>query len=249
MTSRIHATAIVDAGAQLGADVELGPYVVVHAGVVLGSNARVDAHCILGEPTPASDEPLVIGEGALIRSHSVLYRGSTIGDRLSTGHYAIIRERSRLGARVQIGAYAELQGDVTVGDDTRTQSRVFIPKHCVIGKCVWLLPGATLTNDPHPPSDLSDRGVILEDFSVVCANATVLPGIRVGMGAVVAAMSLVTRDVPAEMLVAGVPAKVRGPVSEVLLRDGSGRPAYPWTSHFTRGYPPEVVATWTNPHA
>jgi len=35
-----------------------------------------------------------------------------------------------------------------------------------------------------------------------------------------------------------------GPTSAILLRDGSGRPAYPWTTHFTRGYPPEVVARW-----
>jgi hypothetical protein len=55
----------------------------------------------------------------------------------------------------------------------------------------------------------------------------------------------VTRDVAPDTVVRGVPARAIGPTNAIVMRDGSGRPAYPWTAHFHRGYPQEVVAEWT----
>ena len=60
----------------------------------------------------------------------------------------------------------------------------------------------------------------------------------------VAAKACVTKDVEKGILVAGVPAKVIGKANQVKLVDGSGMPAYPWNSHFTRGYPPNVLKSW-----
>ena len=239
----IHPTAVVMEGARLGSDVEIGAYAVVHRDADLADGVVIGAFCSIAEPTPLAEGPLVLGPRAHVRSHSILYRGSTVGADLRTGHHVVVRERSQLGDRVQVGSYTELQGDLSIGNDTRTQSSVFVPKHSRIGRCVWLMPRACLTNDPHPPSDFSDKGVVLEDYVVICASATVLPGVVVRRGAVVAAGSVVTRDVEPGMLVAGVPARPRGPASEVALCDGSG-PAYPWTRHFHRGYPADLVASW-----
>ncbi len=71
-----------------------------------------------------------------------------------------------------------------------------------------------------------------------------LPGVRIGTRSVVAAGSVVTKDVQPDTLVAGVPARDRGAASQVILRDGTGRPAYPWMRHFHRGYPLGVVEEW-----
>jgi len=51
------------------------------------------------------------------------------------------------------------------------------------------------------------------------------------------------------MLVAGNPAKPIRPTSEIKLRDGSGRPAYPWPSHFSRGYPEGALDGWDDDRA
>lgn len=235
----------VDPHAKIGKDVTIGDFTVVHANVEVGDGCTIESHCIIGYPTPLADGvPLRIGPGALIRSHSVLYAGTTIQERLSTGHHVVIREKSQVGRRCQIGSYTELQGDLEFGDYSRTQSSVFIPKHTYIGKAVWLLPRVTLTNDPHPPSDPGDLGVRIEDYAVLAACSTVLPGITIGTRALVAANSLVTRDVEPDTIVAGVPAKKRGLARELLLRDGSGRSAYPWMRHFHRGYPEDLINLW-----
>ena len=71
-----------------------------------------------------------------------------------------------------------------------------------------------------------------------------MPGVRIGKSSLVAAAACVTKDVPAGKVVAGNPAKVLKDTTEVKLKDGSNKPAYPWTSHFERGYPDDVTSEW-----
>lgn len=238
--------ALVSPQARIGARAAIGPFTIVHDDVELGDDAFVDGHCVLGQPTPLADgRPLVVGAGAVIRSHSVLYAGTSIGPGLRTGHHVTIREGLVAGVSLQVGTLADIQGRATFGDHVRTHSSVFVAQGAVIGSYVWLSPGVVLTDDPHPPSDGWRAGVTIEDFAVVAARATVMPGVRVGTRSLVAAGALVTRDVAPDTLVAGVPARVLGPTGGVRLRDGSGRAAYPWMRHFHRGYPAETVAAWT----
>lgn len=63
-----------------------------------------------------------------------------------------------------------------------------------IGNYVWIFPFVKFTSDPHPPSDLELKGPQIEDFAVIAAGATILPGIKVSKGAVVAAGCVLTKD-------------------------------------------------------
>jgi hypothetical protein len=113
-----------------------------------------------------------------------------------------------------------------------------------IGDCVWIYPNTVLTNDPHPPSNTCLAPVI-EDYAVLGASSTILPGVRVGAHSLVAAGSVVTHDVPQGVVVAGVPAKVMRLTSDIMLTGTHPLvSAYPWTRHFHRGYPESLVATW-----
>ena len=79
---------------------------------------------------------------------------------------------------------------------------------------------------------------------MIATHSTVMPGVRVGVHSLVGAHSLVRHDVAPHTVVGGVPARELGATADIELRDGSGRPAYPWTGRFQRGYPEDVVAGW-----
>lgn len=240
----IHPTALIDLGAAVAPDVAIGAFTIVHAGVHLGAGSTVGSHCELGVPTPDGAAPLYIGAGSVIRSHSVLYGGSSFGDGLRTGHRVTLREGLQCGRELQVGTLGDLQGDATIGDHVRLHSNVFVAKLSVIEDFVWIFPHVALTNDPHPPSDGHHVGVRLKRWAVVATMSVVLPGVVVGEGAVIGAHSSVNRDVPDGHLAVGSPARDLGDASRVRLRDGSGS-AYPWRRHFTRGYPAEVLESWS----
>lgn len=242
----IHPTACISAEATLGEGVEIGPFCIIHANVILGSRVKVGSHCELGLPTALGDgSPLVVGDGSLIRSHSVFYESSSFGAGLTTGHGVNVRENTSAGLGFQIGTQSEIQGDCLVGDYVRFQSSVFVGKKTRIGNFVWILPYAVLTNDPTPPSNVL-LGCTIEDYATVSAASVVLPGIVVGHHSLVAAHACVTKDVPPNRVVAGVPAREIGDTQSIKLRDGSGRAAYPWTQHFVRGYPASVTRDWAS---
>ena len=238
----IHPSAIVHEAAEIGEDVAIGPFTVIGPGVTIGKGSTIEGWCDLGRHG-GPDSPLGLGENSLVRSHSVLYGGSTFGERLRTGHHVTVLPGVRAGASFQLGSYGDVQGPCEIGDYVSFQSSVFVAPGTVIGNFCWVFINVVLANDKTPPSTIVD-GVRVEDAAVIGAGSVVLPGRRVGRGALVAAGSVVTRDVRPGMVVAGNPAVERGPASEIGLSDGTGRAAYPWQGHYRAKYPVAVTENW-----
>ena len=143
--------------------------------------------------------------------------GAIIGDDTSIWHWAQVREGARIGRHCNIGKDAYLDVDVTVGDDCKIQNFAVLYRGLTVGNRVFIGPHACFTNDLYPRAVSPDWKVVptkVEDGASIGANATILCGITIGRSAMVAAGAVVTKDVPAQALVAGVPARIVGWVCE-----------------------------------
>ncbi len=243
---QVHPTAVVSNRALVGGGVTIGAYTVVYDNVEIGEGSVVGPRVILGEPTAAyygdiayENPVLVVGAGSLIRSGSVIYAGSALGEGFQCGHSVTIRENTTLGAHCRVGTLSDIQGECVVGEYTRLHSNVHVAQESIIGSYVWLFPFVVLTNDPHPPSE-TRLGVHIDDYAVLAAGAVLLPGVRVGKGALIGAHALVRQDVAPATVVAGQPGRVMGDV-QLIRSPASGDAMYPWPLHFRRGMPWEEV--------
>ena len=175
----------------------------------LGNDCVVDDSVAVPGPDDPDSAPRV-GDGATIRSGTIVYPDVIVGDRLQTGHHVVVRERTVVGDDVVLGTHTVIDGRCEIGDDASLQTGVYVPPYSDVGDRVFLGPHAVLTNDPHPlRNDCDLEGPTLEADVSVGANATILPDVTVGERAFVAAGSVVTEDVPPETLAVGVPARHR----------------------------------------
>lgn len=192
---------------------DIHPTAFVRDTVVLGRPATVGAFCLLGE-IPAgqanADLPaLMLGEHSVIRSHTVLYYGSSIGSHFQTGHQVLIRESNRIGNHVSVGTGTVVEHHVTIADHVRLHSQVFVPEYSILETGCWLGPNVVITNAKYPQSPgVKDslKGAHIKAGAKIGANATLLPGVTIGSNALVGAGSVVTRDVPDFAVVVGNPA-------------------------------------------
>lgn len=240
----IHPTAIVSEKANIGNNVKIGQFTTIYDNVTIDDDTVIEGYCELGISNYLSEgEQLYIGKNSHIRSHSIFYEGSRFEEGLVTGHRVTVREKTIAGKNLQIGTLSDIQGHCSIGDFTRFHSNVHIGQKAKIGNFVWIFPYVVLTNDPHPPSNTL-LGVTIEDYAVIATMSIILPNVTVAEGCLIAAHSSVNLSTEANMLYSGSPAKKVCATSKLRLKDGSRKPAYPWTKHFTRGYPDEVIKFW-----
>ncbi len=198
----------------------ISPHAIVHPGVELGDDATIEPWVVLGSSVSGGRTDLVlrIGHGAIIRSHTVIYAGSVIGDGFRTGHGALVREANEIGDRVSIGSHTVVEHHVRLADGVRIHTGAFIPEFSVLEEGAWVGPHAVFTNAVYPlarDAKRTLRGPHLMPGAKIGANATLLPGIVIGRDALVGAGSVVLRDVPDGAIVAGNPARVIGTIADV----------------------------------
>lgn len=193
----------------------------VYENVTLGAGSIVEDYCIVGTPPRgARDGELAttIGDGAVIRSHTVIYAGNTIGRNFQTGNKVNIRESNRIGNNVSVGTLSVIEHHVEIADNVRIHTQVFIPEFSVLEEGCWIGPNVVLTNAKYPLSPgVKDNlaGPVIRKGAKIGANATLLPGVVIGENALVGAGAVVARDVAPGTVVAGNPARVIRQVSEL----------------------------------
>jgi acetyltransferase-like isoleucine patch superfamily enzyme len=131
-----------------------------------------------------------------------------IGDNVKIWHFSYIGDNVEIGNNVKIGSLVHIDYNVKIGDDTKIEGQAYIPPLSRIGKNVFIGPAVVLTNDPYPMCEKM-IGVTIEDNAVIGARAVIKAGVTIGKNSVVAMGAVVTRDVPEDSVVIGVPATIR----------------------------------------
>jgi len=191
---------------------------------LIGADLDADDGVALGYPSGRGvSNRLRLGDGARLRSGTVLYAGSRIGHRFATGHHVVVREDSIIGDDVSIWSNVVVDYGCVIGNRVKIHANCYVAQYTEIGDDVFLAPGVTCANDLYPGMAESARlllGPHIEIGAQIGVNVTLLPFVTVGPGAVVGAGSVVTRDIPAGSVAYGSPAVPVGDVESLRARWG-----------------------------
>lgn len=191
---------------------------------VIEGNIYVGPYTTLGlvpQATAANRRPLgerfvqgSIGDGCVIGANVTIYAGVRLGRDCRVGDGAVIREGCSFGDRCVIGSAANILYNVTCGDDVRILNCSHITGETEIGDESFIGPSVSSANDPyvakHSLTEYQHRGQkgpVIGKRVFIGVAAILLPGVKIGDGAVIGAGSLVTKDVPAEVIAIGIPAR------------------------------------------
>jgi UDP-N-acetylglucosamine acyltransferase len=190
--TKIHSTAIVEDGAQLGADVEVGAYSVIGANVKIGAGTQIRSHVVIDGDTTIGEACHVFPFACLgTQTQDLKFCGGktsvVIGDRTTFREYVTVNSGTH-------------EGEVTrVGSDCTILAYCHVAHACEVGNGVIMSNGATLAGD-----------VIVEDQAIIGGLTGVHQFTRIGRLCMVGGCSKIVKDCPPFMIVDGHPPRVRG---------------------------------------
>ena len=144
----------------------------------------------------------------LIREELQLIRNCKIGENTRIWNFVNLYD-CEIGSNCMIGAFVEITGGVKIGNNCSIQSHSFICDMVTIEDNVFVGHGAMFINDLHPPQKDNSKWkkTIIKKGTSIGTNATILP-VVIGENSIIGAGSVVTKDVPPNVIVAGNPAKI-----------------------------------------
>ncbi|MGL1862208.1 MAG: acyl-ACP--UDP-N-acetylglucosamine O-acyltransferase [Pseudodesulfovibrio sp.] len=203
MATDIHSTAVIDSSAELGADVRIGPFVVVGADAKIGDGTYLESHCVIKEFTE-------MGANNHIHPHAVIggepqhtaYKGEKTYTRI--GDDNIIRECTTIHRGTAQG-----DGETRIGSNCMLMAYVHIAHDCILGDNVIMANAAMLSGH-----------VEIGNHVIVSGMSAIQQFIRIGEYAFCGGASGYKHDVPPYMLAHGVRGKLFGPNLIGLRRNG-----------------------------
>ncbi|MCB1211056.1 MAG: acyl-ACP--UDP-N-acetylglucosamine O-acyltransferase [Verrucomicrobiales bacterium] len=190
--SKIHPTAIIDAGAVIGDDVEIGPYCIIGAGVELGEGCWLQNHVTLQGPTK-------------IGPHNKFYQSAAIGQQTQDLKYKEEPTYLEIGSHNTFREFATVHRATSAGDKTIIGSHnnflaySHVGHDCIVGNHVIFSNNGTVGGH-----------VIVEDYAIISGLSAVHQFCRIGRLSFIGGCAKIVQDVPPFCIADGNPGRARG---------------------------------------
>jgi acetyltransferase-like isoleucine patch superfamily enzyme len=212
---------VIEKDVEIGDDTVIGHNVVIRAGSKIGKSSVIGDNTVIGKQplrskrsifkTNKKYEPANLGDECLIGAQVVVYVGTEIANNVLIADSAAVREDVKIGEYTIIGRNCTVENVTTIGKKCKLETNCYITAYSVIEDFCFIAPGVMTTNDNYLGRTEERfkhfKGVTVRKGGRIGGGAIILPGIEIGEDAIIAAGALVTRNVPAKQIFAGVPAK------------------------------------------
>lgn len=211
----------------LGARVVVGAFAVLHGGTHICDDTHLGHRVIVGEPEygyamrqvyQGAGDTTIIGASAVVRAGATIYAAVHIGDDTTIGHNTLLRTNVTVGSGSQLAANLTVERGTRIGEGVRCSPGSHLTADTIVADRVFLGAGVRTVNDKQliwrdPDHEQPLAPPVFEYGCKIGSGAVLLAGITVGARALVGAGSVVTRNVPADAIVYGVPARQHGQVT------------------------------------
>jgi acetyltransferase-like isoleucine patch superfamily enzyme len=218
-TASIGHNVMVEEGVHLGRNVVIKDDVIIKKNVTIEDNASVGYDNLTKKKEIYEEYPTTIGENALIRTNTVIYKSCKIGKNSWVNHNTILRENTEVGDNCTIGNLVMCEGYTKIGNQVAIHSLSGLGGNMIIEDKVFIATNVVTANGRRPTylrtmPYIKDKGPTIRYGARIGISVILLPEIEIGREALVASGSIVTKDVPPFSIVMGVPAKVVGTVPD-----------------------------------
>lgn len=200
-------------------------YAIIYKNAVICDGVTIGEFNVIGKiPTPTSamqkhldldTVQTIIGEKCRLCSHVTVYSNVKVGPNCLLGDNVSVFTDVVIGNNVIISRNVTINSETRIGNNSRIMDGTHVTGRAILGNNVFISTGVFMANDSlFGKQGFSDkaRGPVIEDYVSVGAGAVLLPNIVIGKGSIVAAGSVVKKDVPCGVVVAGNPARIIAPV-------------------------------------